>query len=392
MNYEFPRIVHISQVLEAIKGDEDLFYIVEKDGYTVINYKLPCNKTFPPVTDVNTAIRRELRGIKFDNASGELISRPYHKFMNFGEREETLAINVDITKGYDRLEKLDGSMVHPMFLGGGFRWATKMGVTDTSMQTETWLAEHNHEGINNFLKECRIENLTPIFEWCSRKNRIVVDHPIDKLVLTAVRENYSGKYWSYEDMIQTVRDIFDIEVVSIDKTPIGDMHSYSDSIYNSKKEELTEGEVLRFHDGHMLKIKTTAYINLHRTKDKIQKERNLVAVLLDGQLDDLKPFMLADDLTKAEAYESTLNRNVTYLSIAIKALISKIVEKNMSRKDFALNSKADVLVKQIIFSLWDKGFPVETVYEELMKRLKDACDVDQKFEKLRTTLLKDCVW
>jgi len=45
-----------------------------------------------------------------------------------------------------------------------------------------------------FAKWCIENRLTPIFEWCSRKQRIVIDYPEDKLVLLAVRENMSGKY------------------------------------------------------------------------------------------------------------------------------------------------------------------------------------------------------
>jgi RNA ligase len=391
VNYEFPRIVHISQVLEAIEGDEDLFYVVEKEGYTVINYKLPCNKTFPAVVDRNTAIRRELRGIKFDNITGEILARPFHKFHNYGEREETLAANVDLSVGYDRLEKLDGSMVHPLFLNGNFRWSTKMGITNTSMQTETWLARDPQQGLSQFIKECWNERDTPIFEWCSRQNRIVVDHPVDRLVLTAVRNNYSGEYYRYEDL-EAYGSYFDIEVVAIDTTSIKDMKSYSESIYEIKSDTITEGEVLRFHDGHMLKLKTQDYVNLHRTKDKIQKERNLVAVLLASQLDDLKPFMLKEDLAKAEAYENQLSQNVADICASITREANQIVSSEMSRKDFALNSKADPFVRQIIFQLWDKNFPVDIISDEVMKRLTDACEHEQKFERLKSVLLKGCVW
>lgn len=394
MRYEFPRIVHIQQVLDAIVGDEDLFYITEKEGYTVVNYKLPCNKTFPAVTDRNTAIRRELRGIKFDSATGETIARPYPKFFNAGEREETLLENIDISQHYERLEKLDGSMVHPLLLGGGIRWSTKAGVTETSMQTESWLAAEPNEGLENFIDDVFINDyFTPIFEWCSRKNRIVIDHPIDRLVLTGIRGLYSGHMIPYQEMDYMARQ-YNIEVVELDETPISDMKNYVNGIHNLQEDEITEGEVLRFETGHMVKVKTLDYVNLHKTKDKIQKERNFVAVLLSGNLDDLKPFMLAEDLAKAEVYEAQLNQNVISICNDTLSVIHKILNENMSRKDFALTSNVAPLVKQIVFQQWDKGFAnhENVVSEEIMKKLRDACEHEQKFERLKPELLKGCEW
>lgn len=394
MNYEFPRIVHIQQALDAIKGDEDLFYVVEKDGYTVINYKLPCNKTFPAVVDRNAAIRRELRGIKFKAETGETMSRPFHKFFNFGEREETLATNVNISKPCSRLEKLDGSMVHPMRLGGGIRWATKMGVTDTSMQVETWLMQNNSHEIIDFCNEMMDEDYTPIFEWCSRKNRIVVDYPKDRLVLTALRHTFEGDYASY-GALKILSEDYGIEVVTRDETPVTDMTSYSEKIYATSGGPLTEGEVLRFSDGHMLKLKTQEYVNLHRTKDKIRKERHFVAVLLSGNLDDLKPFMIQEDLKKAELYEAQLNENVTDICASILSNVHSIVTTNMPRKDFALNKNVDPFVKQTVFHLWDRDFEgdiANVIFDEVMRRLADACEHEQKFERLAPVLLKGCVW
>lgn len=391
MNYAFPEIVHIQQALDAIKGDEDLFYVVEKDGFTVINYKLPCNKTFPAVTDRNTAIRRELRGIKFCSETGKTLSRVLHKFFNAGEREETLLENIDITKKKIRLEKLDGSMVHPLKLNGYTRWATKMGVTDVSMQTEVAIASGKFDEAAAFSDYCLEQGFTPIFEWCSRKNRIVVDHPEDRLVLLAVRDIYTGSYWLHEDMaMSSIHYGFEV-VQAYPDEDLTELEAYIENIHNHSG-PLTEGEILRFVDGQMLKIKTQAYVNLHRTKDKIQKERNLVAVLLAGQLDDLKPFMLREDLENAEKYESQLNKNVNDLVSKITCLSTKLIWESVSRKDFSLTYDEEPIVKQIIFHLWDKPKDSNIIHEEVMRRLSDACEHEQKFERISGTLLRDCKW
>ncbi len=99
MNYEFPYISTISDVLLAIEG-RDEFVVAEKEGYTVINYNVMMADTFPDVIDDQAsgmfeqydyyaALRRECRGIIFDTATGEILRRPFHKFFNVNEREET---------------------------------------------------------------------------------------------------------------------------------------------------------------------------------------------------------------------------------------------------------------------------------------------------------------
>jgi len=125
MNYEFPHITNISDVLPAIEG-RDEFVVAVKEGYTVINYNVMMADTF----DCN--IRRECRGIIFDTVTGEIIRRPFHKFFNVNEREETQDHVFDLCRSYTILEKLDGSMIAPFIVNGEMIWGTKMGATEVA--------------------------------------------------------------------------------------------------------------------------------------------------------------------------------------------------------------------------------------------------------------------
>lgn len=190
MFYQFPVIRTIDDVLPAIK-DSPEFIVCDKEDYVVINYAVHLPESFPPVETTNDAIRRECRGIVF-NRHGEIIARRYHKFFNIGERAETQPHLIDIGQPHTIFDKMDGSMITPIPLPSGIRWGTKMGITDVGNNAEAF-AFANQKYVQ-FAKWCIERNLTPIFEWCSRKNRIVVDYPNDNLVLTAVRDNYTGKY------------------------------------------------------------------------------------------------------------------------------------------------------------------------------------------------------
>lgn len=108
MFYDFPQINHISDVLPHIDG-RDEFRVMEKEGYTVITYAVAFEETFKwdDNDSVGSLIRRECRGISF-NQDGVLISRPYNKFFNVGEREETQLNKINLYEPHIVLEKLDG--------------------------------------------------------------------------------------------------------------------------------------------------------------------------------------------------------------------------------------------------------------------------------------------
>jgi len=130
--YEFPEIYNIKDVLPAIK-DRPEFVVAEKEGYTVVNYNVCFHDTFPDVNgefktigsleernlpQYQAKIRRECRGIIFDSKTGDIIRRPYHKFFNVNEREETQENQINLGHPHVIVEKLDGSMIAPFIVDG----------------------------------------------------------------------------------------------------------------------------------------------------------------------------------------------------------------------------------------------------------------------------------
>ena len=194
MNYEFPEINHISDVISHIENRPE-FKVMEKGWYTVINYMVAFEDTFSLLRErshYNMKIRRECRGLIFNTETGQLLSRPYHKFFNAGERAETQINKINLYEPHVVLEKLDGSMIRPIPTQEGFRLATKAGITEVAMNAEVFIADKLQYA--KFIQYCIDKESTPIFEWVSRKNRIVVDYPEDNLIITAVRSNKTGFY------------------------------------------------------------------------------------------------------------------------------------------------------------------------------------------------------
>ena len=311
INYDFPKISHINDVLPHIAG-RDEFKVMRKDWYTVVNYVVNFGETFDWIEgDVaGSVMRRECRGLIFDTLSGELLSRPYHKFFNVGERAELAMDEVDMSANHVILEKLDGSMIRPVPVPGSdcyeFRLGTKAGITDVAMTAEVWMA--NHSNYVEFVKMCLEHGITPIFEWCSRKNRIVVDYPEDRLVLTAVRHNEKGFYLPHRALRNFARD-YQLDLVKVIDSASDNIHELVDTI---RAWESDEGVVVRFEasrphggadQGHMLKIKADAYLVLHRSKDAISNEKNIIEVVLNDQVDDLIPVLTEPDAKRLRDFQ-----------------------------------------------------------------------------------------
>ena len=377
MNYEFPRIEHLDDVRPAIE-ERNEFIIAERDWGYVVNYMVAMTDTFPPVLEdeywcpgckmplseavacgsqrcpeaVNlAAIRRECRGLLF-HKNGRIMARRLHKFFNVNERDETQFSVIDFTQPHVILEKLDGSMITPVVTDAGIRWGTKMGLTDVAMGAEEFVARHPKYA--DFARGVIGRGFTPIFEWCSRKQRIVVDYPEDRLVLIAVRNTVTGEYASYEKLLE-YNNYHGIAVVKSYKGTAENMKSLMDE---TKESEGIEGWIIRFNDGHMLKIKGEWYVRIHKTKDNLTHEKNVVDLLVNEKMDDAKAFMMDDDRKRVEAFETEFWEGVASKVDKYDKYWMMVQASNLDRKAYAQNwmptiKQQDPFAPQFVFGKFD---------------------------------------
>ncbi|NDB57540.1 hypothetical protein EB001_03745 [bacterium] len=360
MKYDFPHISHLDQVRPAIEG-RDEFIIAERDWGYVVNYMVSMTDTFPPVETEFDAIRRECRGMLF-HKDGTIMSRRLHKFFNIGERDETQFGVIDFSQPHVILEKLDGSMITPVFTDGGIRWGTKMGITEVSMQAEEFVARHPQ--YEQFARWCENKTgYTPIFEWCSRKQRIVVDYPVDRLVLIAARRG----------------DMFDIEVV---QTYQGSAQSMSHLMDETKDAEGIEGYIIRFDDGHMVKCKGEWYLRIHKTKDHLLHEKNIIELLVEEKMDDAKAFMLDDDRKRVEDFETDFWIGVNQTVKSYDHYFDTVVAHSLDRKRYALEwmpiiKAQDQFAPGIVFGKFDGKDTRKMVMDLIRKHLGSQTKVDE---------------
>lgn len=388
MHYQFPVIEKLDDVLPALEGCDD-FIVAEKDGYTVVNYVCASNQTFPPVTDSLSAIRRECRGIIFDSETGRVLARRLHKFFNLGEREETLPENIDFNLPHIVLDKLDGSMITPIPTKYGIRWGTKMGVTDTSMQVEEFVAKNPE--YTRFAEQLFACGLTPIFEWCSRQNRIVIDHPEDQLILVAIRGTKSGLYTPHW-LVEQVPNYWSIPVV---QAYTADQLS-PELVTKLAASEGIEGVVVRFYDGHMVKIKCEWYVRIHKAKEFITNERLTLETWLDEKMDDVIPFLLEDDRKRITEFIDKVTSDIDMAVMFTTKYINDIKASGMSRKEFALRIMPSIvrpMVKAIIFHYWDEPLPLtsQMVRDRVIVALRKSLSSNESYFKMKEQLFPDAV-
>lgn len=392
LTYVFPYIETIDDVMPYIEGCPDINPVKLKDGdMTMICYMVNRGKeTFPDMApDRDTAaFRRECRGLIFDR-NGVLISRPYHKFFNIGERDETtlhvVKGMIDSGRPVQYLEKLDGSMVRPVRLGrdhwndrGSLVMMTKKGFSDVGQAATSYFASQGN--IVSFCEHLILaEQMTPIFEFCSRSNKVVLDHPKDRLVLTALRDTGSGDYIPFS-RVQGLIDYHRIEVVKEIAPPD---HEPTTLVEKVKALLNAEGMVVRFDNGHMVKMKSDWYVNIHGSLDTLRFEKDILRMVLMDQIDDLLPHLDSETAARLEKYAADVNASLLRSSVdAGIEILSMWKQCEKDRKRYAIEGVPALsgIAKPFAFMYLDRD---ESAFDLVKAHVLKHCQSSTGVEKIR---------
>ena len=375
MNYNFPEIKTIQDVLPHIEGREE-FRVMEKDWYTVVNYMVAFDTTFEWDSNdpVGSSVRRECRGLIF-GTDGKLISRPYHKFFNVGEKEETQLDKINLYEPHVVLEKLDGSMIRPIPTADGFRLATKAGITDIAEQAEQFIADDPH--YSTFINKCIQKGTTPIFEWCSRKNRIVIDYPEDQLILTGIRYLDTGDYVVH-DIMKRYAVAWSIPVVkAVNGLAVQNIDLFVKQVREWENGE--EGVVVRFDSGHMVKIKCADYVLRHKSKDSISQEKNVLQTILSDSVDDLIPLLTPEDGERIQRFQNAFWMSVDDLASEMADLYNAGNFMYPEKKDFAVEfvqKKILPIHAPIMYAMKGGKGSKEVIVEMIHKSISTQTKID----------------
>ena len=356
----FPIIKHLDEVYDDFISRPE-FAIMNKGDYTVIDYVYADTDTFA------NEVLLEGRGLKFDR-DGWLIGRPFHKFFNLGEKSHTMPDALDWSQQIRVETKHDGSMIHPVLLGDCIVPMTRKGVTEVAMQAFDE-CDVPYDEMHAFLKS----GATPIYEFVSPTNQIVVPYEKPELRLLAVRDINTGKYWQMGP--ENLRR----------HASFGDhMDHYRDELISEVRDlKGEEGVVLVWPDGHRVKIKAEEYVALHRNIDTAASEARLLEVILSGNLDDLIPLLSE---TRAGWVREFADQVLASISAEADAMDDTVIRwADKDQKTFAqfVNAHVKTPLRSAYFRhRLDGGCPTQVMLDRYSQVLRKQKDVDQHRDML----------
>jgi RNA ligase len=379
MRYEFPRDPTLAEFEAAARAANErlgspVFARMWRGDHVIFQYLYLVNAAFPTVVTREDALLREMRGIVFDAATGKCIARRFHKFKNVGECLDHLPENIDWTVPHVHLEKLDGMMVSPtVFSASDVRWMTKKGHTADGVA-----AGHAADAARGDYRTLALsmadKGFTPIFEFVGGR-RVVVGYEEPRLVLTALRDIDTGLYGDQETLLD-LGDRYGVPVVKVHH-PM----SWAETAEASKTLEGVEGFVVRFHDGHMVKAKTSWYARIHRLLSSIESEQDVWNVILEDHVDDavamLPPYAGDALLAFADGFHEGVSVEAARIAAFVEEGRAKV---GGDRKRFATEvaAAADPITRGMAFAVWSGTEPRDAVLATLRKAMFRAEARDER--------------
>ncbi len=350
----------IDDVLPHMRDDSGII-VSERPDHTVIDYVYTTDETF----DSDMAL--QCRGLKFD-AAGRIIARPFHKFFNLGEREDPFRI--DWARGHHIVEKLDGTMIHAVMLDGDLLFMTRMG----HMQQAKDAMAIASDGLLALCASQLKLGRTPLFEYTSPENRIVLSYDAPALTLLGIREMVSGRYVSDAEIRALCQHY---------RVPVAAHHGQIDDIKafmaDTKALEGIEGFVIAFDDGHRIKIKADAYVLRHKALSGAQLEKNVLEWVLADVVDDVVPMLPSDMADRVAVYQRDVQAAISRRAAQVDAFVA--AHRGLERREIAraAQESLDKALRPAVFSVLDG----KDVRDSVKKHLKWAAHSQTRIDSVR---------
>lgn len=168
---------------------------------------------------------------------------------------------------------------------------------------------------------------TCLFEFFSPENRIVINYDEPFLSLLAIRDNKTGVYVPFDEMIESARKYGVPHVKSIDCSEFSTNRDtlVRDLLEYCYKQEKIEGYVVRLTDmsnpswTEMYKTKTKWYSDIHRVRELMalnnMSEHYVWALVIDNSVDDALPTLRNDEeRRKLMEFGDALSEQISLLS------------------------------------------------------------------------------
>lgn len=196
-----------------------------------------------------TEYTRNARGLIFDKKTRRLVAKPFPKFFNIGEHDETQILNFP-KEPYRVFEKADGSLGIIYYYKGKWNVATR-----GSLNSEQ--AIKAQEILKNYDTGCFQVTNTYLVEIIYPENKIIVNYSgEEKLVMLAAYQTHTEKEIDFGEVILTAAQAGMPFAKEFQYT----IHEMIELQKTLPKDE--EGFVVRFQNGLRVKIKGDEYCKI----------------------------------------------------------------------------------------------------------------------------------
>jgi len=358
----YNRLLTLADESEAFFFKEDT---LDNAIYRIFNYRLASYTEFLKPGGL------ECRGIMFEvDTVGRFIriaSRPMAKFFNL--YENPLTMELDLSKVKRLMDKADGSLISSYLHNNKVKLKSKGSLnSDQANDANDYIQDKSHSDLLVVVDYLVKREFTVNFEWCSPHNRIVLAYDEPELKILNVRNDISGDYLDiWEHHVWGIHPVMCKYRVNhfAPKDPVAFLAKVPDM------SESIEGFVCEMEDGMFFKIKTLAYLALHKSKDSINSPRRLYEAVLLEATDDLRS-LFHDDPVAIRLIQD-MEDKVGHLYNHVVDMVEKFyaANKHLERKEYAIAGQKDLDKKffGLAMNLYlDKPFS----YKEFMiKRWKE---------------------
>ena len=281
------------------------------------------------------------RGLVVDVKKQSVVATPFPKFFNFGEAKIWGADEVsgDIWV----YQKYDGSLGIVFFDGEKWRVVTRGSFdSEAAIWAQQWLDKNLDTSI------LEVGN-TYLFEIIYLGNRVVVPYDFQGMVLLSAYNVNGCEYTrlGIEDLGKKLK----IKVTEVEKFESIDKLLQASQILD----RYSEGWVIRFANGHRLKVKGAEYCRLHRLTSQVTPLA-IWSVLMQG--DDLEA--IRKDLPEEHLQE--FDKICSILAAKLELLIKDVAEIYQSKQHLSDKDIGMALNK----GEWLDGTPVNQIERKFL--------------------------
>lgn len=302
-------------------------------------------------------VNRQARGLIM-RTDGTIVARPFAKFFNLGEVSETKLDNLPWDESVEVYEKVDGSCGIGYRKDGLWKLATPgslsspQAVVGTEILNHRWTETDSNTGepilFARYLLEYLPADCTPVFEIIYPANRIVVDYKGESFLSLLAIFELNGAEWHPRRVDQIA-----------EKCGFRRPRRYNLDLRGEIPfEDNSEGYVARFESGLRIKIKSPAYLRVHRLLNYLSPKG--VIELIRGReyratLDQLPPSIARDFDDIRAAVQLKFDQLNAEVAARLFALHSAVGEQ-ATRKDKALWIQAHIKpeLRGLVFARLDQ--------------------------------------